>query len=490
MSTPRQRSSSASSPSAKRNDKVAASPAVSPQTSAPLPATDDRDGWRTHWQAQGQPWRTEPEIDAKRQAELVQRRAIVPDIKKGVYPFKGMKLSRADVEWLLATHENGRGPMDWQEVSQRPGDWRQGLDLRGADLCQVDLRSLPLARIQGSLAYPEWKNATEEQREMATVHLKETICWFAHLEGAGLRQAHLEGADLGGAYLEHSDLLGAHLENARFDEAHLEGVLLVEAHLEGAALFRTHLEDAHLNNAHLQGASIREVYLENTQLNGAVLSDGARIGPELRDTRLENTNLAGVKWSQLSMLGDEGRAREKTQDGKLKSKTVRLEDYEIAARATRQLALALQNQGISEDSARFAYRSQVLQRRILWFQMLQQDMKIHQRLRILCSWTMSWFLFVLAGYGYKPGRSFLAYLLVISGFATAYYILGHTVGPTLSPLGAFVFSMTSFHGRGFFPGNNISLDDPLTVLAAFEALVGLIIEVTFIATLTQRFFNR
>ncbi|HEY1354054.1 MAG TPA: hypothetical protein VGF67_30965 [Ktedonobacteraceae bacterium] len=49
--------------------------------------------------------------------------------------------------------------------------------------------------------------------------------------------------------------------------------------------------------------------------------------------------------------------------------------------------------------------------------------------------------------------------------------------------------MTSFHRRGFLPGNNISLSDPLTVLAALEALVGLIIEVTFIATLTQRFFK-
>lgn len=96
----------------------------------------------------------------------------------------------------------------------------------------------------------------------------------------------------------------------------------------------------------------------------------------------------------------------------------------------------------------------------------------------------------VAGYGYRPRRSFLAYLLVIFGFATAYYVLGHTNGPALSPLGAFVFSMASFHGRGFFPGSNISLDDPLTVLAALEALVGLIIEVTFIATLTQRFFNR
>ena len=43
----------------------------------------------------------------------------------------------------------------------------------------------------------------------------------------------------------------------------------------------------------------------------------------------------------------------------------------------------------------------------------------------------------------------------------------------------------SFHSRGFFPGG-IALDDPLTILAAFGAFVGLLIEVTRIAVLTQR----
>src|SRR5713101_7192123 len=100
----------------------------------------------------------------------------------------------------------------------------------------------------------------------------------------------------------------------------------------------------------------------------------------------------------------------------------------------------------------------------------------------------SLFLDLLAGYGHKPWRSFIAYLLVITAFAIAYYMIGRTVGPDLSPLGAWVFSMTSFHGRGFFPGR-ITLDDPLTVLAALEAFVGLLIEVTFIATLTRRLFG-
>jgi hypothetical protein len=53
------------------------------------------------------------------------------------------------------------------------------------------------------------------------------------------------------------------------------------------------------------------------------------------------------------------------------------------------------------------------------------------------------------------------------GFALAYFAFGH-----ISPLEAFVFSLTSFHGRGFFHGNNIPLSDPRVVLAAFEAVVG------------------
>lgn len=52
-----------------------------------------------------QPWRTEPEIDAERQTYLAERRSIMPDIKQGIYQLKYIKLNRADVEWLLGTHE-------------------------------------------------------------------------------------------------------------------------------------------------------------------------------------------------------------------------------------------------------------------------------------------------------------------------------------------------------------------------------------------------
>jgi hypothetical protein len=49
--------------------------------------------------------------------------------------------------------------------------------------------------------------------------------------------------------------------------------------------------------------------------------------------------------------------------------------------------------------------------------------------------------------------------------------------------------VSSFHGRGFF-NQDIHLGDTFAELAALEAVVGLLIEITFIATFTQRFFAR
>jgi len=562
------------------------------------PQTLERPAWIAYWRRRGQPWRTEVEIDEDRQAFLRQCRRTQPSVARGVYPFGGVTLSRADVEWLLATHEDGRGPVRWQEESQRT---RVGLDLRGADLRSVDLRGLPLARLLAGLS-----GGSDEHFEAAAIHLEGARLAGAELQGADLRhghlehcdvrkalmaeasltgallakadlrEAHLEGADLREAHLEEADLRearlegarlqeahgerarfgGAHLEGATLDKAHLESALMQETHLEGtfcrgtyfqraylrdahleaAFLLRAHLEDARLENAHLAGAELRGAYLQGTSLYGADLEgkqveadEMARLAqwrhrPEgsttlppadlrgafldsatnLRQATLGNAhygyvsladvawggaNLAVVLWSrqrrgargksgQSVVLGDERNARQRKNDeGKSKDAETRFEEYEAAVRANRQLAVALRSQGLDEDAANFAYRAQVLQRRVLLRQLRPG------------AYLFSLFLDTLAGYGYRPGRSLIVYLFVIFGWATAYFMVGQTVGPHLTPLAALVFSVTSFHGRGFFPGG-IPLDDPLTVLAATEAIIGLIIEISFIATFTQRFFGK
>ncbi|HKD75204.1 MAG TPA: hypothetical protein VKB76_06900, partial [Ktedonobacterales bacterium] len=86
--------------------------------SATRPTGDDRETWKAYWQRHGQSWRTEPEIALERQAYLAERRAITPDLQQGIYPFGGIRLTRADIEWLLATHDDGKGPIDPNDEAQ------------------------------------------------------------------------------------------------------------------------------------------------------------------------------------------------------------------------------------------------------------------------------------------------------------------------------------------------------------------------------------
>src|SRR6266567_7072778 len=483
-------------------------------------------------QAQQQPWRTEPEIDVARQEQLIRCLATTPDTKRGIYPFKGMRLSRADVEWLLATYENAGDPRAGSDEQQMR--WR--LDLRGADLRYVDLHALPLARLRGSLTRKEWDEATEEQRTAAEVlltgadlsetHLEEAELIGAHLEKVSLHEAHLEKADLAWAHLERAFLARARLKEADLSEAHLQGATLrwthLEqaylngAHLEKADLSRARLEKVYLSEARLEKADLSEAHLEEGYLSGAYLQEadlsrahleraflykahleGARlsrthvevakrkkaesgeqlIGPSLADAQWSNVNLAVVQWSQVDMLGDEYKARQTTQTGERKNNMIRLEEYEAAVRANRQLAVALRAQGLDEEAARFGYRAQLLQRIVL-----RRQGKIGQYL-------FSLLLDLLAGYGYRPGRSLMAYLVVIFSFMCLYLLNAHGAAAHLSWDEALVLSVSSFHGRGFFL-QNVALGDALVRLAAAEAVLGLLIEVSFIATFTQRFFGR
>lgn len=179
----------------------------------------------------------------------------------------------------------------------------------------------------------------------------------------------------------------------------------------------------------------------------------------------------------MDILADAYEAQQKLRAGKIKTNAMRLEEYEEAVRANRQLAVALQAQGLNEDAGRFAYHAQVLQRMVLRWQ------------RNWGQYLFSGFLDLLAGYGYRPERSLIAYLIVIFGFMVLYLINSHVVGPPLTWDEALVLSVTCFHGRGFLLPN-VALGATYAWLAAVEAVVGLLIEVSFIATSTKRFFSK
>lgn len=533
------------------------------------PAPEGFLSWPQYWKTQEMPWRTEPEIDAERQRYLAERRQVTPDIAQGIYPFKGITLDRADVEWLLATHESEGicGPVGLTDEKQHE---RTGLDLRGAVLVSADLNRLPLARLIGGLTLEEinrtpltpipifapalYQAATERAIEMAAIHLELASLWNTELSMASLMGAHLEGAVMYGTYLERADLKWAHLEQARLVGAHLERATLGLAHLEGAQapgacmegaalfnvrashadLFGAYLNGADLNGGHfegarfvrvqlagvnltgarLEGAVFDEAHLEGkemetealervrqwdpdfpsslpaanlsaafldaeTSLKGTVLGDDKRGGISLVNAHLDGVNLAAARLEHLKTLGDEREAQQaKRADDTTKDEATRLTEFQTAVRANRQFAVALRNLGLNEEADRFAYRAQMLQRHVLWRQ--------RKRLSALGSWLLD----AISGYGYRPRRSLITYVLVVGLFAVAYFLMRDSVHPALNPLDAIIFSITSFHGRGFNPGETVTLHNPLTIAAAIEAIIGLLIEITFIATFTQRFFAR
>jgi hypothetical protein len=410
------------------------------QNGKPAPATqqrptsDDTGAWKAYWKALGQPWRTEPEIDTERQKYLAERRNITPDIEQGIYPFGESKLNRADVEWLLATHENGRGPVDWNDESQRK---REGLDLRGANLRRENLSGLPLARMRGGVTNAEWWHLTEEQTTKAAVQLQE-----AHLVGAQLQEAHLVGAQL-----QEADLVGAQLQKA------------------------------HLVGAQVQGADLREAHLESVRLNEAIIKDEKHGTVMLADIQWGDVNLAVIDWRHVTILGDEEVAeQEKHSDGTRKDKQMRENEYMEALRANRQLAIALRGQGLNEEADRFAYRAQLLQRKVFW--------QHHE----FGHWLFSLLLAFLSGYGYRIWRILAAYVGVVSLFALVYFVLGRYYPPHLPLHQALLESITAFHGRVFL--EQFNPDTPQIWFTALEAIAGLIVEGVFVAMLIQRFFGK
>ena len=422
-------------------------------------------GLDAFWAARGQPWRTEPEIGEDRQRELAARRAIAPDVVRGDYPFKGMRLERADIEWLLATHENGRGPVDPDDERQRG---HVGLDLRGADLSSVRLSGLPLARIACDAPGPGVQELTQEQRRMAAIDLRGAHLVDAHLEGSCLDYADMAHADLRGCHLEGASLWSVNLREANCDGAHLEGTDLWNAHLEGAYLYRSYLQRARLHEAYLAGAHFNDLHLTD--------EDG--VGPMVADIHWEGVNLSIVRWSSVRILGDDYLALEGERAGATHDRARRIQALKSAMRANQQLALALQTQGMTDDASRFSYRSRVLGRKLL---------ALHGGRRTGL-YLLSLLLDVLTGYGYRMGRMIVAYVALIAFFAALYYGFGQAGTPHLGWRDAAVLSVTAFHGRDF--SALFAPNSPQSVVAAAEAIAGFLFEGLFIAMLAQRVFGR
>jgi uncharacterized protein YegL/uncharacterized protein YjbI with pentapeptide repeats len=388
------------------------------------------------------------------------------NLAAGLAPYYSIQLqSPAELMWILHYHKWSGELYSVEEDADLRGVIANGLDLTNIRLARADLTG---ARLAG-----------------------------ATLVAADFVDARLTGVDLVGADCTHVDFSNADLTGAKLERTKLREVKLEAANLDAARLIGTDASGADARMASFRGALLRNVDLSGANLREAIMDQTTRLIEPILNTRtclgdmqLSDTPLTRVDWRQVPFLGDERLVNEakRRQRGKSKGNATTSDAsvavaYRVVARAYRGLSIATRNQGLLVAASNFRLREQVLERKASF-----------QEGRIL-AWIFSWILFIVAGYGERPARSFAAYLLVIVGFGVTYFGIGSgamglgTRDAISSPVAALVFSVTSFHGRGFFPGV-LALDDPITVLAAIEAVLGLFIEITFIATFTQRFFAR
>jgi hypothetical protein len=210
------------------------------------------------------------------------------------------------------------------------------------------------------------------------------------------------------------------------------------------------------------------------------LSDATLNRVSLDQATFDNTNLSVVDWKLVPIFGDEVTAQKaKTASGRRKTRQERIKDYQAAVRAYRRLAVALQANGLSAESANYLYRASIMERRLARHE------------RRFGAYLFSVLLAVLAGYGYRLGRIVVAYLSVVLFFAALFlgarYLGGGTIDVT-QVTDALQISLNAIHGRVFFV--QFGLDTAQSWIATIESVVGIVIEGVFVAMLIQRFFGK
>jgi uncharacterized protein YjbI with pentapeptide repeats len=419
----------------------------------------------------------------ERQAEL--RAAYEANAKAGRAPYASVHVrSRGELQWIAQERHWRAYPSAIEEDANQSTSMRSRIDgagLRGVYLANVNLSG-------ASLMVCDFSNAN-----LLHTNLSGADLFGTNLSGATLDGANLHGAKLMSTDLRSTQLVNADLTNAGFFLASLSGANLIGANLVGASLVRARLDgDTDLTDAHMDAHT------------------------SLADVKWGSVSLSRVRWADANTLGDEDAARQPNYpNGRQKDNATRLADYQNAVVAYRQVSTVLRSLGLNEHADRYAYRAQLVQRQVLWRQaFLRQEGRrigLLQRFRKLAAYLGSGLLDLIAGYGYQPLRSLATYIATIAFFAILYWSVTNDVSLThglftqviiwlgmtpppptsqhLQGYEAVVVSMTSFHGRGFFQPTQ-SPGDKVAILAAIEAAIGLLLEITFIATFTQRFFAR
>lgn len=345
--------------------------------------------------------------------------------------------------------------------------------IRRSDL--VDTRIPSLAR------QAELEEAYERQKDSLAPYAGVTIQSLGELDWI------MEKRSWSGEYRLPKGTTRANLRGIIIPGIIIRGALLHETNLSGASIIDSDLIGAHLEVTDLRGADLRESQMDQTtNLDKAIVNSRTKLG----DIHWNGVPILHIDWSNLRhghemRLGDEYEIDKPISDGKVerpKTRNEKIHTIHDVVRAYQGLGRTLSEQHMRNEASQCRLRQIRLERKIHF---------LKRSPRSLIAGIGSWILDLVSGYGEIPSRIFIAYIGLIGLFSTINFVLTNTVqvSQTIARLTwdeSLVLSLTSFHGRGFFPGY-LQLNDWIARVGAVEAVIGLFIEIVFIATFTRRF---
>ena len=437
------------------------------------------------------------DVDASRSGEAVDLR--------------GASLVSVNLEGVILTNANLQGASFISanlKAAHLAGAQLQQANLSGADLANAVLANADLTQavlLAANLSKAVLSHATFKHAMLNDATVVGATANEADFSNAVLSSADLSETVFSDAIFIEAALISSSLHHCILSDAHFKGALLFSANLSESILSGADLTDANLTSANLQMTAMDSVTLTNAKLTSAVmrradLSHSDLSGSDLRscqmdsETKLDGTivsnqtkwgdvnwngvYLSSIDWRKITRIGDDDELRGGTR-ATYSTRLQAADRYRRVARAYRGIASELRNQGVLVPAARFRLREQRLECRALLFEF-----------RVF-SWMGSKVLDLVSGYGEGPARILVWYVITIVGFSGIYWWITNHVPTSVSHLSwdeALVLSLTSFHGRGFFPGF-LSLGDWVARVGAVEAVIGLFTELILISTLTRRLFS-
>jgi uncharacterized protein YjbI with pentapeptide repeats len=306
---------------------------------------------------------------------------------------------------------------------------------------------------------------------------------------------------------------GRSLEAVYLVKASLGGNLLWRGcNLRGAKLVRANLKDAHLSYSDLKGADFRGANLENAYLSDCNITGARFFGARLFNTKFRSNDFAGVT----------GLSKERFKGLRWGWFPIyrMLEEYPQQCEGVyRSLMAYFSSRGLFDDASWAAYKSLVMRHRLLsqrlsrsklWGEELALAMfndagratellqimpgispkKVSIRFVVaraaaLFEWTKSFVLRVVVGYGEKPLRVLWNALSAILLYAMIYQKIGAINDKSF--VSCLYFSAITFTTVGY---GDLAPHGAFRLLAASEALVGVLLCGLFLFCLTRRSVGR